>query len=76
MATIALGMACFSYARIVGMEKSTHKIEWMPIPTPQEDAPTEEDAQDLPPRLRTKKPQTISDQMMEHAYKDIEKEMV
>lgn len=75
MATLALGMACFSYARIVGLEKSTHKIEWVPVTQPAINDNNDE-MQDLPNKLKPKKPKTIAEQMQEFGYPDIEKEMV
>jgi hypothetical protein len=74
MAVVALVVATLAYARVVGMEKSTHRLQWMPVPSVD---PTSA-VNDLPvmgdvPKSR---PKTLAEQMNEFMYPDVDKEQV
>lgn len=43
---ITAGFSILAYAKVVGMEKSTHKMEYVPLPIP-EDAPPPQSGKDL-----------------------------
>lgn len=86
MAIAALVVGTLAYAKIVGMEKSTHKIQWMPVPAPTgglalNDMPEHEigdgnEMQDLPKGMAKKGPKTLKQQMQEFMYPDVDEEQV
>ena len=68
---VTAGFSVLAYIKVVGMEKSTHQVQWMPIDTPEEADPKfDGEGNELPTES-----QLLKD-MAEKMYPDIDEEMV
>lgn len=70
LTSITAIFSVLAYARVVGMEKSTHQIQWMPV-----DAPTLSEDNKDPTKQDPRVKQMMKD-FKQHMYPDVEDEMV
>lgn len=67
LSVVALCLAVLAYATTVGMQRSTHKVEWMPMPEPEPELPKKANRFDGVA-------QSLKDQIKEYAYPNMDEE--